>query len=401
MKSRLLHFIVLWITAWFPLQDQSQATEPIKRNRISERVVVYEYLNVNVTAVKSIDGILIIDSHRSPATMTHIMQAIENDFGSNNFLYVINTHSDHDHSSGNQVFPHSSIIGQDNCPTAMRQLPTDSPEMISYIQSKISDMVGQEEMNAELETWKQLHVSIEEDYRVTPPDKTFRDSLTLHMNDLTVSMAYCGNAHTDNDIIIYIPEEGLVFTGDLFTSKYGFGFSVNPMNDVHRVLSVMEHILKDPAGVKQIIPGHGQPFPGEDLLNIHNRLKDKFEKFNDKSSAVKLLESLIVKDGIKKALIKYSTMQVSKNTRHYQSEEEYSILGSRYLRKGMFDEAIGVFVQSIKAFPKSALGYDNLGEAYYKKGIIDSARINYRKSLKIFPENRNTQEILKRIDRSR
>lgn len=387
-----------------------QPDDSLKIRRISDRVVVYEYVNVNVTAVRSNNGILVIDTHRSPATMNKIRQLIEKEFGRTDFVYVINTHGDYDHCSGNQIFPSATIIGHRNCPEFMQQIPANSPQIASYHRSHITEIKesldesqgkDQAGLRAEIDIWTRMLESNENEYRVTPPTKTFSDSLILHLDDMTVQLIYCGNAHTDNDIFIYIPEEKLVFTGDIFTSKSSFGFAVNKMNDVQQVIRSMDHCIEHPSGVEFVVPGHGECLSGKDFRALRDLLVEKYEKIRGKLSGAVLLDSLIERNGIDRARQIFSDRKTTEKAGYYFLEEEFSILGRRLLGKGMINEAIVVFMLSTKAFPNSALGYDNLGAAYLRKGEIDSAAANYERSLRIFPENRNTRAILKMIGHSR
>ena len=360
-------YVILFLTIIFTvLLSQSRINNGPKIVKINDRVLLIEYLNVNVTAVQSKNGIIIVDTHRSPATMEKIKKLIEKEFGRSDFLYVINTHGDYDHCSGNQLFPSATIIGHANCPEYMRQTPGNSPQTIWHIKSNIDDMKEaiqnpdedpgeKKELESEIELRSQMLKSLEHEYKVTPPVKTFSDSLIIHLDDMTVKMIYCGNAHTDNDIFIYIPEEKLVFTGDLFTSKNSFGFNLNKMNDLQRVVSSMDQILRDSSGIKFVIPGHGAYFSGNDFLALRNLLKEKIEDLPKSLSAAQLLESLIVTNGITKALQIYSGMGLSKKKKYYCQEEEFSVLGNRYMRKGMLEKAIGVFTVLTKTFPNSAL----------------------------------------------
>jgi cyclase len=276
-------FMVMLCSA---LSSLSQPDNLIKIKRINARIVTFDYLDVNVTAIKSKNGIIVIDTHRSPVTMVNIMKLIEKEFGRNDFIYVLNTHGDYDHCSGNQVFSHTTIIGQENCPGHMHQFPANTPQAIRYFRQDISDMKkdlkNKEEDPQNLsqfpgkaEAYTQMLKSIEKEYRVTPPSKTFKDSLVLNLNDITVRMFYCGKAHTDNDILIYIPEEKIVFTGDLFNSKYSFGFSVNKINDAQRIIYLMNQIIQDPSGLEYVIRGHGEYLSGNDFVTLRDLLMEK------------------------------------------------------------------------------------------------------------------------------
>jgi glyoxylase-like metal-dependent hydrolase (beta-lactamase superfamily II) len=377
-------------------------------HRISPRVAVYEYLEVNVTAVKSKDGIIIIDSHRSPVTMKKIMQLIKKEFGRTDVRYVINTHGDYDHSSGNQVFPGATIIGHDDCPEYMRYSPANSPSIIRYHEGRIKEMKAKLSnlssvrndknlLQGEIDIWNSMLESLNKEYVVTPPATTLSDSLSLHLGDLTLRIMYCGRAHTNHDLIIYIPEEHVLVTGDLFTSRNSLGFSVNKMVDAERIISSMGRLLNDPSGVQFIIPGHGEIISPGDFAGLRDLLKEKIKNFEGKLSAARFLESLVAKYGIQSAIRQYSESSELKKPGYYTLEKEFSILGNRYLAMGRKEEAIGVLTLSTSLFPKSPLLFDDLAGAYVANKEFDSAIVNYERSLKIFPQNKNAVEMLKVI----
>ncbi len=60
-------------------------------------------------------------------------------------------------------------------------------------------------------------------------------------------------------------------------------------------------------------------------------------------------------------------------------------------------ESIEIFKLNVFAFPKSANAFDSLGEAYLEAGNKELAIENYKKSLLLDPDNKNAEEVLKRI----
>jgi glyoxylase-like metal-dependent hydrolase (beta-lactamase superfamily II) len=389
-------------------QQQADISINVKSKRVSDRVIVFDCLDVHTTAIVASEGIVIIDTHRSPSVMLEIKKLIEKEFGRDDFLYVINTHGHWDHCSGNQVFPASVLIGHENCPEFMRNNPAKSPQNLWFTKYRLSELKAKlqsldkdsheaNELRAEIAAWNMLLEDLENGYIVTPPSKTFKDSLTLNLGDLTIKLIYCGKAHTDNDIFVYVPEEKLVFTGDMFSSSSSFGFSVNKMIDVPKVISSLNQILRHDTEIEFVIPGHTDFLSGHDLRSLQNLLREQFDEFEGKESAAQFLEEMIEKFGLKLALQEYDELKSKQNSVHYFLEDEFTILGSRLLGRGLIEEAIEVFKITVEAFPNSALAFDNLGQAYLKKGEIELARINYEKSLQIFPNNRNAREILKML----
>jgi cyclase len=106
--------------------------------------------------------------------------------------YLINTHHHGDHTYGNHVFAGATIISHDAC---HREL-TETRIMDSAL------------LNA---------IFPEFDFRgiaATPADITFDRRLTLHVDEREVRLLHFGPGHTVDDIIVYLPDEGIIFAGD-------------------------------------------------------------------------------------------------------------------------------------------------------------------------------------------
>ncbi|OGB63242.1 MAG: hypothetical protein A2Y94_07610 [Caldithrix sp. RBG_13_44_9] len=233
---------------------QTKLPFSIEIKRVNPRVMVLNFLDVNVTAVKCKSGIILIDSNRSPRLMDELKQIIEKEFGRTDFRYVINTHGHSDHSGGNQLFPDSIIIAQENCPEYMHQNPANAIYGLWYPRNHLTELTTQlgevakgspeyQKLQAEIKARQILLEDLESSYQVTVPSKTFRDSLIIETGGLTLKMLYVGNAHTNHDIVVFIPEEKLVVTGDLFNDYNSFGFPINKMVDAERLVSVIDVIL--------------------------------------------------------------------------------------------------------------------------------------------------------------
>ncbi len=407
MKSAQNYIICLCLLIQYLLNGcQSEPNVYIEIKRISDRVIVFSCLDVNVSAIISRKGIIIIDTNRSPSIMKEIEEEIENIFGRNDIINIINTHGHWDHCSGNQLFKEVNIIGHKNCVEYINHNKSNSPINIWYLNRRISkmkkDVTNSNRNEAELTEiksnitgWNLVKQDFENKYRPTPPTTTFLDSLTLDLGDLTLRMIYCGNAHTNNDIFIFIPEEKLVFTGDMFISENRFGFSINKLVDVQRIITSMNIITNELNEIEFIIPGHGELFSGKAWDELKYILIEENNKISNKKSVVKYLEDMLNKYEPSVTLKKYfSPKSLNKDSNYYWLEDEFNVLGRRYMAMGMIDRAIIVFKMEVESFPESALSYDNLGDAYLAKEELKLAIENYEKSIMIYPDNKNAQDRL-------
>ena len=112
----------------------------------------------------------------------------------------------------------------------------------------------------------------------------------------------------------------------------------------------------------------------------------------------KTLLDLIRSDGIEKAADTYRTLKESEAEKYEFGEFELNNLGYYLLNNGKPKEAIEVFKLNVESFPDAYNTYDSLGEAYMENEEFDLAIKNYKISLELNPENKNAEEMLKKIE---
>ncbi|MFJ1597407.1 MBL fold metallo-hydrolase [Streptomyces sp. NPDC088261] len=99
------------------------------------------------------------------------------------------------------------------------------------------------------------------DVRLTLPDVTFSDSLTLRCGELTVVLMRVGPAHTPSDVVAWVPERRVLFTGDVAWS------GVTPyvlMGSISGSLLALDRLRAlDP---EVVVCGHG-PVAGTEALD--------------------------------------------------------------------------------------------------------------------------------------
>ncbi|MFJ9343294.1 MBL fold metallo-hydrolase [Streptomyces sp. NPDC101733] len=151
---------------------------------------------------------------------------------------VVNTHFHGDHTYGNFVFPEALTIGHERTRTMVRAAGLH--------------MAG---------LWPDVCWG---DIEVTPPELTFRDATTLHVGDIRAELVHIGPAaHTTDDTIVWLPDQGVLFTGDLVMN------GVTPfcvMGSVTGSLRALDR-LRD-LGATTVVPGHG-PVGGPELLDAN------------------------------------------------------------------------------------------------------------------------------------
>ena len=74
---------------------------------------------------------------------------------------------------------------------------------------------GAEDWASEFARFPRLFDGHEEIAGLTWPTTTFSDRMTVHLGQRRVDLMHLGRAHTAGDIVIHVPDENVMFTGDI------------------------------------------------------------------------------------------------------------------------------------------------------------------------------------------
>jgi glyoxylase-like metal-dependent hydrolase (beta-lactamase superfamily II) len=124
---------------------------------------------------------------------------------------------------------------------------------------------------------------------VTPAHITLEKQLTLHVDDHEVRLIHFGPGHTVGDLIVHLPKENIVFTGDLiFLYSMPLGMEGSFAGWIQNLGLISE------LGAKTYVPGHGPMCGKEGLKNcldylilIHKEAKQRFDKGMTTAEAAK------------------------------------------------------------------------------------------------------------------
>jgi glyoxylase-like metal-dependent hydrolase (beta-lactamase superfamily II) len=389
----------LFLLLFAPFITQSAVSDeiPVELSRVNDRVLVLTCLSNNVTAIAAGDGMIVVDTHRSPSLMNAMKELIVEEMGRGDFRYVINTHGHWDHSSGNQVFPGAEIVGHTYCADYIRQSPATTRRLKWARERAIRELEENSPdggTSPELRAQRMILDDLRSSYVATPPNTTFEDRLSIDAGDVTLELYHCGWAHTDHDVLVFVPEEKLLFTGDVICSRNGTCFAVDAVTDVPKLVSILDEILEREQSEITVIRGHGEFFTRDDLLTLREVLRNKSSEVEWDASAARYIADLVEKEGPDAALTAMREMHETDTGGRYMAENEFYVLGRRYMGRGETDLTIGVLEFAIESLPESALLYDTLAEAYVRSNDIEKAVRYYRQSLELEPLNKNAKEML-------
>jgi cyclase len=218
--------------------------------------------------------VMVVDPGITPAAATALIADVKT-LTNKPIKYVVDTHYHYDHAFGNQVFgPDVTIIGHDttwrrlNGPGSLKERTylTNGAGAIANRFTMLKRQIGEEKDPKEraiLERQLAIHQQYADEQaklRPTPPNSTLSRDMTLHRGSREIQIRFLGRAHTDGDIVVFLPKERMVATGDMITSALSYtgdAFVEEWPATIERVMAL---------DFDTVLPGHGNVFKGKDHL---------------------------------------------------------------------------------------------------------------------------------------
>lgn len=97
---------------------------------------------------------------------------------------------------------------------------------------------------------------------IVPPSLTFSDSLTLFDGNRQIQISYYGSGHTSGDLVVYIPQDKVLITGDLVHDYEPLFWNADP-DQWTQTLNKIKQIDFD-----YFIGGHGGSHKGKEIIQL-------------------------------------------------------------------------------------------------------------------------------------
>jgi len=200
---------------------------------VGDRVWVrrYEALDQTIGAIGGERGLVVIDTRATHPLADELRADLKQLPGS--VVAVVNTHGHWDHAFGNARFLPTPIWGHVRC--AAMILERGEPMRARLMREYPSEPFGEVEL--------------------TPPTDLFEDSALLELGDRQVDLRHLGRGHTDNDIVVRVPEASVLFAGDLLENApapgFGDSYPLAWVDTGYALLGLVDGV---------VVPGHGDPF---------------------------------------------------------------------------------------------------------------------------------------------
>ncbi|HEX2463095.1 MAG TPA: MBL fold metallo-hydrolase [Thermoanaerobaculia bacterium] len=224
------------------------------------------FLLSNALVIVNDADVTVVDSHVTPAAARALIASVKT-LTPKPITTVINTHYHFDHAHGNQAFPDDvTIIGheftreklagdplRERTYTFFSKLFAENAQAVKKQAAEAKDPKARAALELQA-TALANHVRDDKETRPTPPTVTLSERMTLYRGGREIEILFLGRGHTGGDVVVFLPEERIVFTGDLLLQGPSY------MGDAYldEWAATLDKVKA--LDVDLIVPGHGEPF---------------------------------------------------------------------------------------------------------------------------------------------
>jgi cyclase len=216
-------------------------------------------------------GVILFDAGGSPAMGEAIVAKVRS-VTDQPITHVVISHWHGDHMRGLQAikaaFPRAQVFAhphsrdfvvqtQDRWLKRRVQMAPNIRKAVDAAFGKNQDLSGRPLIKEERD-WLQKGLSIidqldRENNRTAYviPDATFEERMTLYAGGREIQFLHLGNAHTAGDLVMWLPQEKILATGDVVTGPV----PLMPSPYTGEYVGVLDRIKA--LGFKTLVPGHG------------------------------------------------------------------------------------------------------------------------------------------------
>ena len=199
---------------------------------------------VNLVVFVGPEGVMLVDTGFDESSEQ--VKSILKELGGGDIKYIINTHSDYDHIAGNSSLRGNAIV-------------------LTHTQCK-SQLIEYADPEYDIPFDKAL-------FRGAYPTMTFEEPITLYFDGDEIQVIPLTGGHTDEDVIVYFKNAGVVCLGDLISPG---SFPVVKLNNGGNANSLVENVERlislFPEDVTFIV-GHGGDTTVKELRIYHDMLQ--------------------------------------------------------------------------------------------------------------------------------
>jgi cyclase len=227
------------------------------------------YYVTNSVVVVGDESILVVDSGASPSGARRLIEAIRT-VSDRPLRYLVDTHFHFDHAFGNAAFGTDTVVIGHEATRALlgpealrgrtyRGFVDGLPAQVERLRAQAQAEPAVEKRGeiaaraAALEAYGRELATL----TPVPPRLAFPDRLSVDLGSREVQLLFLGRGHTAGDVVVFLPRERIVCSGDFFNGYIGY------MGDayVDEWADSLDRLAR--LDFETVVPGHGAPFTGK------------------------------------------------------------------------------------------------------------------------------------------
>lgn len=241
----------------------ASASEQLGLVKLSDRA--YGYLQKdeglgwsNAGLIAGKDGALLIDTLFDLPLTRKMLDEIAGKVGKP-IRQLVNTHHNGDHCWGNQLVADAEIIAHR---LFREEMMKTSPDILQALKGAPADDPGMALLGKAMEPFDFSGI------KLTPPTLAFDKSLTVYIDDREVELIHVGPAHTSTDVIVFFPEEGVLYAGDII---FRLCTPIGWEGSYDNWIAALDRIVE--LNPEKVVPGHGPLCGTEGAAEMRNYLE--------------------------------------------------------------------------------------------------------------------------------
>lgn len=187
------------------------------------------------------DSVMIVDAQATPRLANKVVEHIRT-VTDKPIKYVVLTHYHAVRVLGASAYGAEQIIGSDICRAMVAER-------------------GREDWDSEFGRFPRLFEGHESIPGLTWPTLTFSKTLSLYLGKRRVDLMHLGRAHTAGDIVAWVPDEEVMFTGDIVEYHSACYCGDGHFNDWGKTLDAIKAYRP-----RAIAPGRGDALVGTEMV---------------------------------------------------------------------------------------------------------------------------------------
>jgi glyoxylase-like metal-dependent hydrolase (beta-lactamase superfamily II) len=197
------------------------------------------------------DGVIVIDAQATPAMAALVIERVRQ-VTDKPIKYVVLSHYHAVRVLGASAYAAQQVLASDSCRAMIAER-------------------GQEDWDSEYGRFPRLFRAAESIPGLTWPTLTFQGRMSLYLGRRKVELRQIGRAHTAGDIVAYVPDANVLFSGDIVEYKSACYCGDAHFADWPATLARLDAVKAD-----ALVPGRGEALIGAEQVSQAVALTGEF-----------------------------------------------------------------------------------------------------------------------------